>query len=269
VGIILAFLAKMGERQRFKQVYLGIVAAVITSIVFALVFNWVAGGFSGQAAEIFEGITTLIAAGLLTTMIIWMERKGPTLRKELEDRAAKAISVRSLGILSIVFIAVVREGVETVIFLFGIPSESINILLGASLGFIVAIGIAFIYFVQARRINIRTFFQVTSIILIIFAAGMLAYGIHELQEAGLIPVVVEHVWDVNFILDEKSPIGQILKGLLGYNGNPSLIEITAYLSYIIGIVSFFVIRSKRRQHFLLDTKTVISKSRIRDGNVNI
>ena len=250
VGIVLAFLSKTGERQRFKQVYVGITAAVITSVAFAFVFGWIAGEFGGQGAEIFEGVTTLVAAGLLTTMIIWMERRGPTLQQEMEKRAASAISMQTLGVFFIVFIAILREGVETVLFLTAIPSESADILLGAILGFGVAIVLAYIYFIQTKRFSLKTFFRATSMLLIIFAAGMVAYGIHELQEASVLPTVVEYVWDINFILDENSPFGQILKGLVGYNGNPSLLEVTAYISFITGIVVFYTMRHRMHKRSL-------------------
>jgi high-affinity iron transporter len=239
VGIVLAFLARTGGSDRYWQVFAGVGAAIITSIMFAIGFQWLAGGFSGPSAQIIEGITTLIAAGLLISMIVWMERKGPTLQEELEQKTVATMTA-TLGIFFIVFVAVLREGVETVIFLAALPSSDITIIVGAFLGFFVAFGIAFVYFSQSKRFSLRTFFQITSILLILFAAGMIAYGVHELQEAGVIPILVEQVWDINFLLPENGPVGLVLKGLVGYNGNPSLIEVIAYITALSALLVYFV-----------------------------
>ena len=238
VGIVLAFLARTGDSERYWQVFAGVGAAMIASILFAFGFQWLAGGFAGPSARIFEGVTTLIAAGLLISMIVWMERKGPTLQEELEQKTAATMTA-TLGIFFIVFVAVLREGVETVIFLAALPCSDITIIIGAFLGFIVAFGIAFVYFSQSKRFSLRTFFQMTSILLIFFAAGMIAYGVHELQEAGMIPILIEHVWDINFFLPENGPLGLVLKGLVGYNGNPSLIEVIAYISALSALLVYF------------------------------
>ncbi|MHA2426462.1 MAG: FTR1 family iron permease [Candidatus Hermodarchaeia archaeon] len=238
VGIVLAFLARTGGSHRYWQVFAGVVSAIIVSIAFAFGFQWIAGGFSGSSAQIFEGVTTLIAAGLLVSMIVWMERKGPTLQMELEQKAAATMTA-TLGIFFIVFIAVLREGVETVLFLTVLPVSEGAIWIGALLGFAVAVGIAYIYFAGTKQFSLKTFFRITSVFLIIFAAGMIAYGIHELQEAGVVPVLIEHVWDINYLLPENSPIGMVLKGLVGYNGNPSLIEVVAYVTAFTALLAYF------------------------------
>jgi high-affinity iron transporter len=238
VGIVLAFLARTGGSHRYWQVFAGVVSAIIVSVAFAFGFQWFAGGFSGSSAQIFEGITTLVAAGLLVSMIVWMERKGPSLQTELEQKAAATMTA-TLGIFFIVFIAVLREGVETVLFLTALPASEGALWIGALLGFVVATGIAYIYFAGTKQFNLRTFFRITSVFLILFAAGMIAYGIHELQEAGLVPVLIEHVWDINYLLPENSPIGMVLKGLVGYNGNPSLIEVIAYITALAALLAYF------------------------------
>ncbi len=102
-----------------------------------------------------------------------------------------------------------------------------------------ALVIAALFFLEIRRVNIKRFFQITSLILILFAAGLVAHGIHELQEARLLPVMVEHLYDMNWIINEKSILGEMLKSLFGYNGNPSLLEVVGYLGYLtFAFVSF-------------------------------
>ncbi len=246
VGIILAFLLKTGGRDRFKQVYFGLIVAIGMSVVFALIFQWIAGGFTGQSEQIFGGVTTLIAAALLTTMIIWMNHHASSIKEDLEQRAESAISSPSWGIFFLIFVSVLREGVETVIFIFGIPVNETTTWIGASLGFLAAIIIAVVYFYGSKRIRIQTFFRITTVLLVIFAAGMVAYGVHELQEAAVLPTYIEHVWDINFILDENGLLGQILKGLIGYNGNPSLLEVIAYVLYLGIMITYFYLRRKRQ-----------------------
>lgn len=216
---------------------MGIISGIVASIIGALLFTKIAGGFTGRAEEIFEGITMLVGALLLTTMILWM-MKQKHIARELEHRVGEELAeVHKFGLFLLVFIAVLREGIETVIFLgamsFVLPSNNI---IGALAGIAVAIFLGSVIFVGSMKINIKMFFNITSILLILFAAGLVAHGIHELQEAKMIPTVIEHIWNINPILDENGYIGSILKGLLGYNGNPSLIEILSYFIYLIFVL---------------------------------
>jgi high-affinity iron transporter len=108
-------------------------------------------------------------------------------------------------------------------------------LIGGAVGLIVAIGIGWLIFVAGKELNVRAFFRVTGLLLMLFAAGLVAHGVHELQEARLLPTILEHVWDVNPILSEDSTVGLFLKALFGYNGNPSLIEVLSYVAYYAAI----------------------------------
>lgn len=246
VGIILSYLIKT-KRQKYNNiVYLGIAAAIVASIIGAFLFNALAGGFTGRAEEIFEGIAMLFASFLLTFMILWM-LKQKHIVIDLHKKVDSELKQRQrAGLFFIVFISVLREGIETVIFLSAanfVSSE--NSLFGATLGIITAIIVGYLIFVAGKRINLKAFFNITSVLLILFAAGLTAYGIHEFQEAKVLPVYVEHVWDINPqlnpdgtvpLLHEKGAIGSIAKGLFGYNGNPSLIEVLAYFAYLVMIV---------------------------------
>ncbi|OGY47221.1 MAG: hypothetical protein A3J62_03460 [Candidatus Buchananbacteria bacterium RIFCSPHIGHO2_02_FULL_38_8] len=243
VGVILSYLFKIRQIKYNNIVYVGIGSAIVASIIGAIIFNNLAGGFTGRAEEIFEGVTMLVGAVLLTTMIIWMMKQKQMMVK-LEDKVATEIGeAHKFGIFSLVFIAVLREGVETVIFLEAANFVSSgNNLVGALAGIIAAIFVGYLMFVAARRINIKKFFNVTSILLILFAAGLIAHGIHEFEEAGVIPIVIDHVWDINPTLNpdgsypffhEKGYGGSILTGLFGYNGDPSLIEVFSYIVYIV------------------------------------
>jgi high-affinity iron transporter len=243
VGIVLSYLARTRQTKYNNVVYVGIGSAIFASIIGALLFNTLAGGFSGRAEELFEGIVMLIGAFLLTTMILWM-MKQRHIAAELEDRVASEVGeAHRFGIFSLVFVAVLREGIETVIFLGAASFVSAESnLIGAVAGIGAAILLGYAIFVGSMKINLKKFFNITSILLVLFAAGLVAHGVHELQEAGVVPIVIEHLWDINPavnpdgsypLLHENGYVGSILKGLFGYNGNPSLIEVSSYVGYLL------------------------------------
>ncbi len=241
VGIVLGYLVRTKQTKYNNVVYIGVVAGIVASIIGAFLFDNIAGGFEGRAEEIFEGVTMLLGAALLTTMILWM-MKQRHIAHEIEQRvAAQVAKSYKFGLFLLVFISVLREGIETVIFLSAASFVSTdNNIMGALIGIIAAVFLGYAIFVGSIRISIKKFFSVTSILLILFAAGLVAHGVHELEEAKIIPPVIEHVWDINPqlnpdgsypLLHEKGYIGSILKGLFGYNGDPSLTEVLSWLAY--------------------------------------
>lgn len=243
IGIVLSYLGKVNQNRYRSVVYSGTLFGIAASILSAIFFLKLAGGFSGSTEQIFEGITMLVGAVLLTTMILWM-MKQKHIAIDLENKVAYELTkTHALGLFSLVFIAILREGIETVIFLKAASSVSTgNSMVGAITGIFIAIILSYGLFIGAKRINIKRFFNITSILLILFAAGLVAHGVHELQEAGIIPIIVEHIWDTNPsvlsdghfpALHEKGMIGSIFKSLFGYNGNPSLIEVLSYVAYIL------------------------------------
>jgi high-affinity iron transporter len=249
VGIVLGVLRKLGRMDRSKPVWIGVAAAVVASIVAGLALNALGVAFEGRGEEIFEGAAMLLAAGVLTWMIFWMQRQGRNVQAELESDVRQAVTVGSAwALFSLAFVAVLREGIETALFLTAAafsatPAET---LVGGTLGLTIAVILGWLVFAAGKRLDVRAFFRVTSVLLILFAAGLLAHGVHELQEAALLPTLVEHVWDVNFILDENSTIGAFLQALFGYNGNPSLLEMISYVAYFV-IIYVATRLSKSRQ----------------------
>jgi high-affinity iron transporter len=246
VGIVLSYLVRTEQTKYSSIVFFGTVSAILTSIGGAFLFNNLAGGFSGRTEEIFEGITMLMGAVLLTTMIIWM-MKQKHVASELESRVATELSeAHKFGLFSLIFVAILREGIETVIFLRAASIVSAeNNLIGAVTGIIGAVILGYAMFVGSKKINLKRFFNVSSILLILFAAGLVAHGVHELQEAHIIPTVIEHIWDINPVtsqngayplMHEKGYIGSILKGLFGYNGNPSMLEVINYIAYLMVVM---------------------------------
>jgi high-affinity iron transporter len=239
VGIVLAYLNKTNNKQYKQSVYYGIIAAIIGSIITAVAFTHFAGGFEGKAEEIFEGITMLVGAVLLTTMILWM-MKQRHITKELEGKVAKHLTKTKplfshAGIFLLVFVAILREGVETVIFLNAAKYAGSVSLLGGVLGIITAIIIGALFFFSVRRINLKYLFRISSVLLIFFAAGLVAHSIHEFEEAGVVNGIITPLYDMNHVIHDDSMLGELLSGLFGYNANPSLLEVIGYVAYLVGM----------------------------------
>ena len=243
VGIVLAYLAKTDNRQHFRTIWAGTAAAILVSVVSGAALFFTVGELEGRSEQIFEGVAMLSAVAVLTWMIFWMRTQAMGIKRELETRVQGAIAAGSaVGLASVVFFAVVREGWETALFLFAISESStpLSTSVGAVIGLVISISLGVALYMGSRRLNLRQFFTATGILLIVFAAGLLAHGIHEFQEAGFLPLTVEHVWDTNGIVSEDSNFGLFLKALFGYNGNPSLLEVVAWISYLVVALTFFL-----------------------------
>ena len=238
IGIVIGALVKFRRPDLKPAVWWGAAGAVLLSILMALVINAIGARFEGRAEEIFEGTAMLLAAGVLTWMIFWMRNNARTMKTDLEaDVQQSAVQGGRKALFALAFLAIAREGIELVLFLVAARAASnpLQTLLGAALGLAAAVFLGWLLFRSTRRLNLRQFFQVTNVLLILFAAGLVAHGVHEFNEAGLIPPVIEHVWDMNHIVDENSTFGEILKALFGYNANPSLTEVISYLGYFLAI----------------------------------
>jgi high-affinity iron transporter len=234
LGVVLGVLRRLGRTDQEKIVWLGAGLAALTSLAAGIGFYVLGISFEGRAEEIFEGVAMLFAAGVLTWMIFWMERQGRAIQAGLEQDVRQAASAGGKWtIFSLAFVAVFREGIELALFLTAaaFTATAAATVAGALIGLVAVLAVGWLLFKTTTRLNLQTFFRVTSILLIFFAAGLVAHGVHELNEAAVIPAVVEHVWDINPILDEDSAVGQILKVMFGYNGDPSLTEIVAYVGY--------------------------------------
>ncbi|MBC7235642.1 MAG: FTR1 family protein [Chloroflexi bacterium] len=248
VGIVLSVLHRLGATQRRHAVWAGVVAAIIVSLVVALAFNALGIVFAGRGEEIFEGLAMILAAGVLTWMVYWMRKQGHQVQAGIEADTTRAVEAGDDRLLfGLAFVAVVREGIETALFLTAAAFQATvaDTLVGALFGLVAAIALGWLIFVAGKRINLRLLFDLTGILLLLFAAGLLAHGVHELQEATLLPTIIDHVWDINPILDESEGVGSLLASLFGYNGNPSLLEIIVYGLYLVAVP--IVVQSLLRQ----------------------
>ncbi len=242
IGIVLAYLNRSGYYSLKKYIWQGAVTAILISLGLGLLIFIYSSGFTGRTEEIFEGLTMLLAAVVLTYMVIWMKKQSSSIKKEIEKKVDQAVIVGSgLALFFISFTAVAREGIETVLFLLSAfrTSSLGSVLFGGLVGLILAIIIGFLVFKGSNKINLRTFFNLTGIVLIFFAGGLLAHGLYEFQEAGILPFYIQHVWDINWLISENGFLGSFLKSILGYNGNPSLLEVITYFTYIPMTLFYF------------------------------
>jgi high-affinity iron transporter len=259
VGIVLGVLTKLGHSQFKSSVWWGVGAAVLISLVAGLTLNFIGAKFEGSGEKIFEAVTMLVAASVLTWMIFWMQKMSSQFTQKLRDNVeAAAGRGRQIGLFGIAFFAVLREGIETVLFLTAaaIATTGPETMIGGAIGLVIAAILGWAIFASTVRLNIRQFFNITSILLILFAAGLVAHGVHELNEVGWIPAIIENVWDTNHILSEDSTVGSILKAVFGYNGNPSLTEVLAYILYIAAVVGGIRLFFDNRQQLVREENQI-------------
>ena len=252
VVIILLYLKKTNQRYYNRYVSLGILLAIISSIIFAIIFMALFGGFSGILEEIFEGITFIISGIFVVSLVLWIGIEGPKLEESLEERIETSINKEKVFSISLLtYTIILREGIELVLLLTGATSignlNPVLVIVGSLIGVGIATIIAALTYFGVKTINLSKFFKITNIILIIFAAGLITYGLHELIEAGVIDPLIEEVWDLRLILPEEYPdgnpstpewlelVGSLLKALIGYNANPSLLEVIIYPTLLISI----------------------------------
>jgi high-affinity iron transporter len=246
LGIVLGALRKMNRAALNRLVWAGAASAALVSVVTAFILYSLGTSLEGPAEQIFEGLTMLLAAGVLTWMIFWMHRQSRAIKQELETSVHQATFRGGWqALFSLAFLSVLREGVELALFLTAatFATDAVQTLLGALLGLAVAVILGWLLFTTTYRLDLRRFFLVTGALLILFAAGLVAHGVHEFNEVGWIPAIVEQVWNTNHLLSEGSAAGQLLSALFGYNGNPSLTELTAYIGYFV-VIGMGLLRNK-------------------------
>jgi high-affinity iron transporter len=257
IAIMLSYIRKSGRDGLRQFVIGGAATALLASVGVALVMGLVWGILEGPILSTFEGVVVLIAAILLTTMIIWMWKAGPNVSSEIEESVERrSLSQSGIGVALLSFALVMREGVELVLFSMALViQDGSQVYLGASLGLFIAVVIGLGIYQGSLRISLQSFFRWTSAFLILVAAGMVAYGIHELQEAGLLLIGPIEVWNINPpvlpdgsypLLHENGLIGGLLKAMFGYNGNPSFLEVIGYVLYLLILSGYYTYQQRVR-----------------------
>ena len=260
--IIAVYLRKIGKQRLNRYLYIGTLGAVVASILLGAIIQIIYGGLGGASAELFEGVASITATVVLTYMIVWMAKNAQKIKGELQKKIDIALTKGQVyGIVTIAFLAVFREGIETVLFLtVSFFYDPLGSTIGMLIGFALVGVIAFLIMKGAYQLDIGKFFKYTSIILIIFAAGLIGYGTHELIEAGEtvgleFGILGENAFNINPPtnidgtyppLHENGVVGSILKALIGYDGNPEWLRIIVYVGYWL-IVGMYILRTYRKE----------------------
>jgi len=249
VAIILAYLAKTGNARHFPKIWLGAGGAVLLSAVAGVALFVSVGGFEEPYEQIFEGLTMLLAAGVVTWMLFWMRRQAGLVKGELHAAVDRVLTEGSLwGLAVLAFVAVIREGIETSLFLVAqvnaADTASSSVLLGAVAGLLVATGLGYGFYHGSRLLDLRSFFRWTGIGLIFIAAGLLSHAVHEFIEVGIITFGKETAFDLTGILphDEGSGslLGQLLRALFGYSATPEWTTLIVHVTYLVAVLTLYL-----------------------------
>jgi high-affinity iron transporter len=249
VGLVLAVLGKTNQRRLAPSVWLGLVAGVIASILVAWAFIRLLGQFEGREEQLFEGTVMVIGALLLATLILWTGSHSSG--SKLEGEASRAAGGGWWGIALLVFVSILREGVEMVIYLgSSLSGGGTGVFIGGLIGIGVALVIGFLIFAAGSRFPLKGFFTATTALLVLFGAGLFGRAVGEFGEAGLIPPLVAPLWSLAPLVDgtpipafnEEGAVGSFLKGLFGYSSSPSLSQVIAYLAFVGAIAALLLAR---------------------------
>jgi high-affinity iron transporter len=259
VAILLSYLDQIGQRRHFRDIFLGVGAALVLVLGGGIAAYSLIHQYEGSTVQtIFETITFLLAATVLTYMTFWMQKHSRTMRDELQRRSEEALEGRTrwgLGLLA--FQAVGREGLETMVFTLAIvfasssqaptTSHGHGLLFGALLGLALALAIAYVIFKLGRRLNLGIFFRVIGIVLMVFAAGLLADAVENMQQLGWLPFLDHVMWNTSTYLSEDSSIGDVFHSLLGYADQPTVLQFIVWAVYLIVATTAFILLGRKKQ----------------------
>jgi len=248
VGIIAAFLIQRDERRALRPMWVGVGVAIGLCVAVAVVLRLIGESLPFRQRELMEGILSLLAVAGVTYMVVWMRRHARELKRQLEDHAAHALLVGStLALVGMAFFAVLREGLETAIFMlaaFQSSSDPLATGLGAVLGVAVAIGLGYAIYRGGVRLNLSRFFRVTGFVLVLVAAGLLSTAVHGFAEAGVISVGQQTAFSMSWLVGPGSVRESLITGMLGLRAAPTVAEVFVYLAYAIPM-SLYVLWPQR------------------------
>jgi len=242
VSILVAYLVKTGRRDRLAPVWAGVLSAIAASLGFGALLTFTSNHLSFQAQEAFGGTMSIVAVGFVTWMIFWMRRTARHLSRELRGKLDSALAMGTGALVVTAFIAVGREGLETSLFIWSAAEatgRSTQPVLGALLGLASAVVIAFLFYRGAVKLDLGKFFTWTGAALIVVAAGVLAYGVHDLQEAAILPGLNSLAFDISGALPPSSWYATVLRGTINLTPVTTWLQATAWLVYIVPVTLLF------------------------------
>ena len=243
VSILIAYLVQVQRRDRLPAIWTGVLAAVGLSIALGTTLTFTSAQLTFEQQEIFGGVASIVAVGFVTWMIFWMRRTARTLRRELDGKMAAALEVGAVALVTTAFLAVAREGLETALFFWSAAQASSSAaqpLIGFLLGIGTAIVLGWLLYRRAITLNLHKFFTWTGAGLILVAAGVFAYGVHDLQEAGVLPGLNTLAFDVSAQIPPDSWYGTLLKGIFNFSPQTTVLEAIAWSLYVAIVLSLFL-----------------------------
>lgn len=248
VGIVASYVVRVGRRDALARIWLGTGLAVVLSVGVGGLLVLTIGRLPDVVQETAEACASIAAVAVLTWMLFWMRRQGRTIKGGLERNVQQALTDGSiLALAGLAFVSVLREGLETVLFLAAVVSASAPgpaPAIGAVAGLATAVGIGAAIFYFGRRIDLGRFFLITGAILIPVAAGLCGFAVHAFEEAGIVDLGAP-IWDLGSVLPESSPLGSLLAGVFGYRAAPTAPEVAVYLGYLVPVATAFLILTRR------------------------
>jgi high-affinity iron transporter len=242
VGILVAYLVKTDRRDRLAPLWAGVAAAVVLSLTFGAVLQFTSASMSFEAQEQFGGFASLVAVGFVTWMVFWMRRTARFLRQELHGKLDAALALGPIALVLTGFVAVGREGLETALFLWtaiqssSSPSVSTS---SAMLGLLSSVVLGWLFYKGAVELNLRRFFTWTGAALVVVAAGVAAYGVHDLQEGGVLPGLNDRAFDISETIPPSSWYGTLLKGIFNFQPNPTVLQTVVWAAYLVPVLFLF------------------------------
>jgi high-affinity iron transporter len=249
VSVLVAFLVKGDRKDRLPLVWAGVIAAVALSVGFGALLTFTAAHLEHQQQELFDAITSLLATAFVTRMIFWMRRAARSLSGELRTKLNDALQLGSTAVAVMAFLAVAREGLETSLLFFASvqgATTTATPLIGISLGILTSIVIGWGIYKSALKINLTTFFTWTGLLLILVAAGIFKYGVHDLQEANILPGLSTQAFDISAILPPDSWWGALISGMFNITPQPSVLETVAWVVYAVPTLILFLRPQSKR-----------------------
>ena len=243
VGILVAYILKSDRRHLLLPLWSGVAAAVVGSIGLGFILSRTSEELTERAEEIFVGTTSFLAVALVTWMVFWMKRTARTLKADLHGKVDSALRTGPLALAGAAFFAVIREGLETALFVysnFKTVSHTRSSTLGLILGFSVAISLGYLIFKSAIKLDLGKFFRFTGVALVVVAAGVLSYGVHEFQELGWLPGGESYAWDVSSLIPSDSLLGATLGGLVGFDNSTSWLQLGIWAIYLTTVLSAYL-----------------------------
>ncbi|MCU1514880.1 MAG: high-affinity Fe2+/Pb2+ permease [Microbacteriaceae bacterium] len=257
VGILIAYVVKIKRKDVLARIWIGVGLAVIVSLGLGALLTFGAYGLSFEAQEAIGGSLSIVATGFVTWMIFWMLRTARTMSSDLRHDIDRHLVGAGWGLVLVAFLSVGREGIETALFIWAAvqaTGETTLPILGATLGILLAVVLGYLIYRGVVRINLAKFFTITGFFLIIVAAGVLSYGVHDLQEAGILPGLNSLAFDVTSAVPPSSWYGTLLKGTVNFSPATTWLEMFVWLAYVVPVMTIFI-RTIRRQHSTPPTRS--------------